>query len=139
MQTLNLFLYPPANPPAADDWSFTAANTQVFMIYGGLVMAGASPSQFNTIVSGLNARGISIAFTGECWVACGAPCGTVNQTTLGWAQAITSNVQAAGGTISYIAMDEPLFWGHFGGIANGGTTCTVADLISSIQPILQVV
>ena len=118
-------------------WTFTASQTKVFLLYGGAGLATAPQSQVDTIVADLNRRGITIALTGEQFInphTCDATPG--NGPKL--AERISKKIIAAGGDVKYLAMDEPLCWGRYGGVQNRGWHMSISNIITAITPSINV-
>lgn len=100
-------------------WQAAAAQVGVFKLYGSF-LAHAAQGQVDAIVAGLNRRHIPIAL--EAGVinvnfkpkpACGGLGYVEGYGTPDEAHAISKKIKHAGGVIKYIAMDEPLFYGHY--------------------------
>jgi hypothetical protein len=129
-------------------WKSAAAHVAVFKLYGSF-LSRASQDQVNTIVADLNRRGIAIALeTGVMNIgpqSTNPPCGGLGLVegygTPALAQNISQKIKAAGGTLAYLAMDEPLWYGHyFKGRPGGQPGCqsAIPDIIKLIQPTLAV-
>jgi hypothetical protein len=101
-------------------WQEAASHVKVFQLPGSY-LAHAPQDEINTIVADLNRRHIRIAL--EVGVmnigpkSTNPPCGGLGQVegygTPEQAQAIAQKIRKAGGVIQLIAMDEPLFYGHY--------------------------
>jgi hypothetical protein len=124
-------------------WQNVAAHTQVFKLYGSYI-AHAPQEQINTVVADLNRRHIDIALeTGVINVgpaSTNPPCGGLGIVegygTPAQAKRISEMIKTAGGTIRYLAMDEPLYYGHF---SDRPHTChsPISTIIQQIVPTLQ--
>ena len=126
-------------------WRRAAAHTQVFKFYSGWLLH-APQAEINAEVADLNRRGIAIAVeTGVMNVAPNPPsgCGGLGNVegygTVPRAKRIAEIIEAAHGKISYIAMDEPLFYGHvYTHFAGKGQGChsPVAEVLRLTKPTL---
>jgi hypothetical protein len=108
-------------------WRQAASHTKVFLLYGSY-LSRAPQEEVTRIVADLKRRGIPIALAvGVMNVgprATNPPCGGLGMVE-GYgipklARMQSEKIKAAGGTISYIAMDEPLWFGHYFNGRNGG-------------------
>jgi hypothetical protein len=121
---------PPSPPPPAADfmelfkpdapWQMGAGHLEVFGLYPAFVF-GAPQDQINIIVADLNRRHISIALeVGMIDVgrkadnpSCGGWGLVEGYGTTAQAKKISDKILKAGGVLDYIAMDEPLWYGHY--------------------------
>jgi hypothetical protein len=148
----------PANTPlhSADDfielfqpnapWQKAASQVTVFKLYSSY-LGHAPQAEINVIVADLNRRHIPIALeTGVINVnfnprpACGGLGLVEGYGTVAEAKAISQKVKTAGGIIQYIAMDEPLWYGHYYKAQPGkqpGCQTPLPELINLIAPTLQ--
>ena len=120
-------------------WQDAAAHVKVFKLYASY-LSGAPQDELDAIVGDLNRRHIPIALeVGVMNVgpkATNPPCGGLGQVegygTPQLARANSEKIKRAGGVIRFIAMDEPLFFGHyFKGKPGGQPGC-----LSSIDQML---
>src|SRR5450631_4301158 len=123
-------------------WQEAASHVKVFKLYASY-LSGAPQEEVDAIVSDLNRRHIPIAL--EVGVmnigpkATNPPCGGLGLVE-GYgipkvARANSDKIKRAGGTIQFIAMDEPLWFGHyFKGKPGGQPGCQ-----SSIDQILDLI
>ena len=123
-------------------WQQAASHVKVFKLYGSY-LSRAPQEEVDRIVADLNRRHIAIAL--EVGVMNVGPasthpaCGGLGQVE-GYgipklAQAQVQKIKQAGGTLSFLAMDEPLWFGHyFNGRPGGQPGCH-----SSIQQILALI
>jgi hypothetical protein len=101
-------------------WGQAAARTRVFELYGNPYIQPTPQPQINEIVAGLKQRNIALAVeTGAINVGAkpAPPCGGIGRVE-GYGpvplhKLIARKIKAAGGVISYVSMDEPLFFGHY--------------------------
>jgi len=101
-------------------WKFAASHTQVFKLYGSY-LGHTSQEQVNVVVADLNRRHIDIGLEiGAMNVGpanTNPPCGGLGiiegYGTPAQAKRVSEMIKAAGGTIKYLVMDEPLYYGHF--------------------------
>jgi hypothetical protein len=100
-------------------WKFAASHTQIFKFYSGYLL-NVPQEQINTMVADLNRRGIKIAVEeGPMNVPPNPPsgCGGMGNVegygTVARAKRISQIIKAARGTLEYIAMDEPFYYGHY--------------------------
>jgi len=92
-------------------WGRAAHHIQVFKLYGEWVGGAATDEQLKRVVTDLQRRKIALAVEGGPLKAssCGAG---VEGFAEGWDR-LAARIKAAGGTIDYIAMDEPYYYAHF--------------------------
>jgi len=131
-------------------WKNAAAHTQVFKFYANPALNGAPQNEVDAIVADLKRRGIAIAL--EAGVITGEPkprppCG-------GWGlvegygpvamhEVIARKIKKAGGVVKYIAMDEPLWFGHYfkGGtprFPQPGCRSSIEEIVKLIAPAVNV-
>ncbi len=123
-------------------WKFAASHTQVFKLYGSY-LGHTSQEQVNVVVTDLKRRRIDIALeVGAMNVgpaSSNPPCGGLGMVegygTPAQAKRISEVVKAAGGTIKYLVMDEPLYYGHY---SNKPHTChsPISVVLDQIVPTL---
>ncbi len=128
------------NPDAP--WQEAASHIKVFALYASY-LSGAPQEEVDTIVADLNRRHIPMALeVGVMNVgpkSTNPPCGGLGQIegygTPNLARAVSKKIKKAGGVIRYIAMDEPLWFGHyFKGRPGGQPGCH-----SSVDQILELI
>ena len=161
-QTWDIWLCPPASIPpsplnrAVDfmqlftpdaPWEKAASHTRVFKLYSSFVNP-ASQGQIDTVVADLKRRGIPIALeVGVIDVNFKdpvPPCGGFGLVegygTPATALNICSKIKKAGGEISYLVMDEPLYYGHYftknPGKSQPGCHSPISQIISLSIPTL---
>lgn len=138
--------YPPAKIQGSPDlmdlfnsdapWSVTAAHVRVLKLPTQF-MEWVPDEQLAIIVANLRQRGIALAVESLSQSVANEPqCG---QGVEGYgdprqAEQIAGKIQRIGGTLSFVAMDEPLFYGHF---FNGSTAChssvdNVAERVAAV-------
>jgi hypothetical protein len=134
------------NPDAP--WQQAASHIKVFMLYGSY-LSRAPQDEVDKIVADLNRRHIPIALAvGVMNVgpkSTNPPCGGLGQVE-GYgipklAHAQSEKIKKAGGAIRYIAMDEPLWFGHyFNGKRGGQPGChsSIAQILELIKEPLAV-
>jgi hypothetical protein len=110
-----LDLFRPDSP-----WKRAASGIQVFKFYGNPFIAPASQEKINAIVSDLKRRDMAIAIetgiinvAGKPRPACGGWGYVEGYGPVALHALIAEKIKRAGGTIKYIAMDEPLWYGHY--------------------------
>jgi len=127
-------------------WKEAAARTRVFQLYSAYVL-GVPQDLLDRIVQDLQRRHIALA------VEAGAlnidfkpppPCGgrglVEGYATPAVAREVSRKIQAAGGTIDFLAMDEPLWYGHFFAGYPGkqpGCQSPVSQLLAQARPTLE--
>ena len=101
-------------------WKFAATHTQVFKLYASY-LGHAPQEQVNRVIADLARRHIEIALeTGVLDVGPAnrnPPCGGLGIVegygTPAQAARISQILKAAGGTVKYLVMDEPFYFGHY--------------------------
>ena len=126
-------------------WQNAAHVIAVFKLYGSY-LEHAPQDQVDKIVKNLNERHISIAV--EAGVmnspkaikpACGGP-GVEGYSTTARAKMISRKIKNAGGSIAYVAMDEPLWFGRYYKGRPGkqpGCRLSVEQVIDLVIPVLK--
>jgi hypothetical protein len=102
-------------------WKATAGRTHVFKLYGEWLGGTATDADLRRVVAALEARGIDIAIEAGPLIA--GACGEgVEGFAGGSAEALRliRRVEAAGGRVRYVAMDEPYF---FASLYDGPNAC----------------
>lgn len=94
------------------DWNEAASHLQVFKLYGGWAETGPF-SQLKQAIQAIRQRGLGLAFEhGPLF-----PDATCGQYIEGFAGEgflkAVQRVKDAGGTLNFIALDEPYYWAHF--------------------------
>ena len=97
-------------PDAA--WRRAAAKVQVFELGPRFVME-APDSTLTQIFTDLERRHIALAI-GASWLPGGDACGRGVEgfTHLGTAESVANRIHRLGGTVQYVVLDEPLYFGH---------------------------
>jgi hypothetical protein len=126
-------------------WRDAARVISVFKLYGSY-LEHAPQDQVNLIVNNLNSRRISIAVeagvmnTPTAKPECGGP-GVEGYSTIARAKLISGKIKKAGGSIAYVAMDEPLWFGrYYKGLPGKQPGCrlSVEKVIDLVMPVLRV-
>jgi len=131
-------------------WKNAASHTQVFKFYANPAFNVAPQMEVDMVVADLKRRGIAIAL--EAGVITGEPkprppCGgwglVEGYGPLAMHEVIARKIKKAGGNVKYIAMDEPLWFGHYfkGGtprFPQPGCRSSIDEVIKLIAPALQV-
>lgn len=138
--------FPPANVPGAIDlmdlfqpdapWLGVASHVKVFKL-PTMFLAWVPDEQLGTIVQDLNRRGIALAMESLAQSVLDQPqCGhnVEGYSDPRMAQKIAEKIKRVGGTLRFVAMDEPLFFGHF---YNSPEAChspvdNVADRVAAV-------
>ncbi len=107
----------------ADDaaWRKAAGRTHVFKLYGEWLAGTATNAQLRRLVTALERRGIAIAI--EVAPLTSMTCGRGIEGFgggAGDALALIRRIETAGGTVRFLAMDEPYF---FGSLYTGADAC----------------
>jgi hypothetical protein len=118
---------------STEGWPVAASRVKVFKISTQMALRG-SDEQLKTIIDGLKREGIGMAI--EMGVLVGSSrCGMGVE---GYAlemgvENAAKRIQKLGGTLDYVAMDEPVWFGH---VASGGTKCrdAIAGLAEQAAP-----
>ncbi len=94
------------------DWNEAASHLQVFKLYGGWAETGPF-SELEQAVQGIRQRGLGLAIEHSPLF----PNDTCGESIEGFAGPgflkAVQRVKDAGGTLNYIALDEPYYWAHF--------------------------
>jgi hypothetical protein len=130
-----------ANAP----WGNAARAVTVFKLYGSY-LEHAPQDQVDKIVKDLNRRHIAIAVEAGVMNSpegieptCGGPA-VEGYSTTARAKLISKRIKSAGGSIAYIAMDEPLWFGRYYKGRPGkqpGCRLSVDQVIDLAMPVLQ--
>jgi hypothetical protein len=133
---------------AGAPWANAASHVRVFKIAGDTFLLRAPQQEVNKMIAGLNQRGIAIAIgTGVMNVKplprpqCGGWGLVEGYGPIALQEAIVRKVKAAGGVIKYVAMDEPLWYGHYvTEVQRGQPTCqsSIAEVARLVAPSLAV-
>jgi len=126
-------------------WQFAAAHTQVFKFYSGYLLHTPQP-QIDAIVADLNRRGIAIAIEDGVMdvphnpdSGCGGMGNVEGYGIAARATRLCEIVKSAHGEIAYLAMDEPLYYGHYFTSAPGkGVGChsSIDEILRLAKPTL---
>jgi len=94
-------------------WQITAGKIQVFKLYGEWVFNHQGDAQLKKVVSDLNRRGLAIAI--ETGPLDPENCGERIEgfATVNGSLQMIKAIKSAGGTLHFIALDEPYYFGHF--------------------------
>ncbi len=120
-------------------WAATANHVQIFKLYGAF-LDQATDEQIKTVVDGLNRLGIAIAMElGPLVTSANCPpLEGFNGPEMG--KRLARRIQAAGGQLRYVQMDEPFFYANL----YGGNPCRwtveqvaqgVVDFTKAIQEV----
>jgi hypothetical protein len=130
-----------ANAP----WQKAAQIITVFKLYGSY-LEHAPQDQVDKIVKNLNKRHIAIAVEAGVMKgpeaikpACGGR-GVEGYSTVARAKLISKKIKSAGGSIAYLAMDEPLWFGRYYKGRPGqqpGCRLPLDQVIDLVMPVLQ--
>ncbi len=107
---------------AGAPWTRVAGRTHVFKLYGEWLGGTATDAELRRVVAALDARDIAIAIEAGPLIA--TTCGEGVEGFAGGAPEalrLIRRVVAAGGTVRYLAMDEPFF---FASLYDGPNACT---------------
>ncbi len=113
-------LFNPAAP-----WLNASSHVEVFKLYGEWVGLYATDSQLTQVVNDLNRRGIAIAVEAGPLTAsstCGQ--GVEGFSGIQFGLDILNRIKAVGGVVSYIALDEPFYYGN---LYSGSNACHFSD------------
>jgi hypothetical protein len=123
-------------------WSDAAAAVKVFKISTQLVLRGTD-EQLQAVIEGLRSRHIALAIELGVLVysdRCGR--GTEGYGAPLAVETVAKRITALGGRLDYVAMDEPVTWGHAkqGKNAQGYSYCqdSIEELVSQVAPKLAV-
>ena len=95
-------------------WQTATGHIQVFKLYGEWVSNHLNDSQLQKAVQDLTRRGLAIAIeTGPLNPEPGCGNGMEGFTTIESGLQMAKAIKSAGGTLHFIAMDEPYYYGHF--------------------------
>jgi len=99
-------------------WTTAASHTQVFKIYGSWVANYATDEELRRAISGISSRGLALALEFGPFLAT-SECGSGIEGFDGTLDTVR-RIQRAGGTLQFVAFDEPFAFGH---VAEGPNTC----------------
>lgn len=95
-------------------WQTAADQIQVFKLYGEWVSNHPADAQLKKVIADLNRRGLAIAIeTGPLNPESGCGNGVEGFATIESGLQMAQAIQSAGGTLHFIALDEPYYYGHF--------------------------
>ena len=94
-------------------WQTTAGQLQVFKLYGEWVFNHQGDAQLKKVIDGLNQRGLAIAIETGPLDPEGCGEGIEGFATVNASLQMVRAIQSAGGTLHFIALDEPYYFGHF--------------------------
>jgi hypothetical protein len=106
-----LSLFSPTAP-----WQQAASHVQVFKIYG--VVDNFSDADLTNLIANLKSRNIALAL--EWPVLSSSTCGAGLEGFGGSLLPLVQRIQALGGTLSYLAMEQPFQWGS---LYQGSNAC----------------
>jgi hypothetical protein len=92
-------------------WQKAARHIQVFKLYAEWVYGSATDAQLKRVVTDLHQRGIALAVEGGPLEPGDCGNGIESFAAIQWPR-IAARIKAAGGTLDYIDMDEPYYFGH---------------------------
>ncbi len=122
-------------------WARAAERVQVFKLYGEWVAYNATDEQLRQVVADLNRRNIAIAVEEGPLIPTNT-CGSGIEGFAGLEGLLVANrIKAAGGTLRFVALDEPFFYGS---LYSGPNACNwpaekiAQDVASYIQTIKSV-
>jgi hypothetical protein len=102
-------------------WAHAARHVRVFKLYGGwLLWAGATQSQLRRIMADLKRRHIALAVEAPALPTTNCGQGVEGFSDPGSAVTLASKIKRAGGTLKYVAFDEPF---AFGSLYSGPNAC----------------
>jgi hypothetical protein len=127
-------------------WSTAASKLTAFKISTQFVL-GASDQQLHTLMDDLKRRHIGLAVALGVLEGSGQP-GSCGYHVEGYAspavvEAVAKHIKNAGGTIDFVAMDEPVWYGHVFQSGNGGqlgcqaSIPALADLVAQKIAVLR--
>lgn len=94
-------------------WQTTTGNIQVFKLYGEWVFNHQGDAQLKKVVADLNRRGLAIAIETGPLDPDGCGQGIEGFATVEGSLKMVRAIKSAGGTLHFIALDEPYYYGHF--------------------------
>jgi hypothetical protein len=129
-------------------WKNAASHTQVFKFYANQAFNSAPQEEVDVVVSDMKRRGIAIGLevgvmnvAAKPKPACGGWGLVEGYGPVAMHEAISGKIKKAGGSVKYIAMDEPLWFGHYytGKLGSQpGCRSAIGDVIKLIVPSLEV-
>lgn len=94
-------------------WQTTAGTIQVFKLYGEWVSNHPGDAQLRKVINDLNRRGLAVAIETGPLDPDGCGDGIEGFATINSGLQMARAIKSAGGTLHFIALDEPYFFGHF--------------------------
>src|SRR5207247_1924478 len=102
-------------------WNRAASHVRVFKIYPYFTNSWATPKQLRTVVGALKRRKIALALEdGALEPDAGCGSGIEGFGGVPEAQRVVQRIADAGGTLRYVAFDEPYYYGS---VYNGPQAC----------------
>lgn len=96
------------------EWQTAADRIQVFKLYGEWVSNHPADVQLKKVIADLNRRGLAIAIeTGPLNPEAGCGNGIEGFATIESGLQMAGAIKASGGTLHFITLDEPYYYGHF--------------------------
>jgi hypothetical protein len=120
-----LSLFSPTAP-----WQMAASHVQVFKIYG---VSDFSDSDLTNIIANLKSRNIALAL--EWPVLSSSTCGAGIEGFGGSLLPTVQRIQSLGGTLSYLAMEQPYEWGS---LYQGANACQWTALQVATNALVEV-
>ncbi|HEY2529191.1 MAG TPA: hypothetical protein VGJ20_14795 [Xanthobacteraceae bacterium] len=131
-------------------WKNAAAHTQVFKFYANKDFNSPPQEAVDAVVGDMNRRGIAVAL--EAGVmnvgavqppGCGGWGSVEGYGPVAMHEVIARKIKKAGGVVKYVAMDEPLWYGHYfkGGtprFPHRGCQSSIGEVASLVAPSLAV-
>jgi hypothetical protein len=94
-------------------WQTVSGSIQVFKLYGEWVGNHPGDAQLRAAINDLNRRGLAIAMESGPLDPDGCGEGIEGFATINSALRDALSIKSVGGTLNFIALDEPYYYGHF--------------------------
>lgn len=94
-------------------WQTAAEKIQVFKLYGEWVSNHPGDAQLKKVIDDLNRRGLAVAIETGPLDPDGCGSDVEGFATVNSGLQMARAIQSAGGTLHFIALDEPYYYGHF--------------------------
>jgi hypothetical protein len=121
---------------AGAEWAVAANHIRVFELPEAWVL-GASDQELSQVISGLSSRGIQVAVTVAALIETNG-CRTEGFAAPGTAERVVRRIQDVGGTVGFVALDQPFAAGHLAlgcGWSKRKVAGQVEDVVAALRKV----